>query len=130
MVEIPLDEQIVAQLCGRPVCVVTQDGRRYIGQLSRCHQGKLILNEQADSDSSGHAEHKEPRQSKKGKKSKSKTSKKKEAAAPATAMSQYGPYGGGGYPPPYPYQPQPYPFYGPRIELDFALIALLFLLLI
>ncbi|WP_195575707.1 hypothetical protein [Paenibacillus sp. 1001270B_150601_E10] len=128
MVEIPLNEQIISQFCGRPVCVITQDGTRYIGQLSRCSQGKLVLNEQshaAGTATGGHTDKVEERVPKKGKKSTKHKSKASTAPA-ATTNSEYGPYGG--YPPPYPYTP--YPFFGPRVELDLALITLLFLLFI
>lgn len=126
MVEIPLNEQIISQFCGRPVCVIMQDGTRYIGQLSRCSQGKLVLNEQSQAvGSGGHTDKVEERVPKKGKKS-TKHKSKPSAAPAATTNSEYGPYGC--YPPPYPYPP--YPFFGPRVELDLALITLLFLLFI
>ncbi|TVX87051.1 hypothetical protein [Paenibacillus agilis] len=45
MLPIQVEENEIKKFCGRPVCVVTKDGRRYMGRLSSCEEGKLILND-------------------------------------------------------------------------------------
>ncbi|WCR24751.1 hypothetical protein L3476_15175 [Paenibacillus thiaminolyticus] len=46
MIPIPLDEEVIRSHCGRTVCAVTHDGRQFIGRLSHCRDGKIILNEE------------------------------------------------------------------------------------
>jgi hypothetical protein len=91
---------------GKPVYIVMKDGTEHIGILSRMKNGQLFLNEQPALDI----------QSSRGKASKRKknaSTQIADAPLPVTA----------GYYPPYP----PH-FYGPRLVLDAAAIALLFLI--
>ncbi|MCG7410395.1 hypothetical protein MH117_23660 [Paenibacillus sp. ACRRX] len=124
MIPIPLDERTISQFCGRSVGVVTKDGREYIGRLSHCENGKLILN--ADSSPahlSGETKETAPSK-KKGKKSKAKTSPD---TSPTAVAANYiaDPYAAARYS--YPYRPFNY---GPRVDLDLALVSLLFLLVL
>lgn len=45
----PLHEDHIKRYCGMPVCVVTHDGQRHVGVLSRCHEGRVTLNERPNS---------------------------------------------------------------------------------
>lgn len=114
----PLHEDVVQQLCGYPVCVVMRDGSRHVGILSSCNGGRLWLN--------GDHTHNGPEvtltkvQPKDMKKKKDKKLNKEANHKSEQAITQA-----------YPYDPnyQPYNPWGGAFFLDFALIALLFLLI-
>ncbi|MBD2867848.1 hypothetical protein [Paenibacillus arenilitoris] len=119
MERVPLREDIVHQLCGLPVCVVMNDGTRHVGILSSCEGGRLVLNAHLGGEEAKLAKV-QPQDKKKKKGGKG---KKEEHASEGQAQAQtqaypYDPYGYGGY----------YPW-GGALALDFALIALLFLLI-
>lgn len=118
MIPVPLDETFIRQLCGRPVCVVMQNGDQYIGRLTSCERGKIILN--GDFAASSHAPSisaEPPRNNKrKGKKSNSKLHTAE--ASNQVHTSAFGPYRAGPF------------FQGSRIALDLALVSLFFLLFI
>ncbi|MNG19101.1 hypothetical protein D3C84_1032250 [compost metagenome] len=116
----PLHEEYIARFCGLPVCIVTHDGRRHVGVLTHCRNGRVMLNghatgqayiDQHTSDATG-----------KNKKTKTKTKKKdieqpvQEEQTKAQTQSYYGGY--------YGYNP-----WGAAFAIDLALIAFLFLLL-
>lgn len=130
----PLTEEHLDRFRGQLVCVVMQDGTRHVGILSRCRGGRIVLNEEAGDygDVAGHqAEDGEKRRSRR--QGGRKRGRKANAAQPETARAaafgsggwtgppEYGPWSGG-------YRP-PYGLFGPRLLLDLALIALVFLIL-
>lgn len=123
MVPVPLDERTIQHYCGRTVYVETQDGRRYIGRLSSCQGGKLVLNADAPSVSKQQSltPAKKRKKAKKQNKPSTAASAKKALKARTNAIFPYGPY--------YPYPYAPYN-YGPRVDLDLGLVTLLLLLFI
>ena len=120
----PLHEERISQFCGQVVCAVMKDGTRYVGVLSSCKGGRLMLNDQP----SGHHHHSHDAGISAAKPDKKKNSKSKKAAKetePTAETQAFGPYGYGyGYG----YGPGYYPF-GPPIGLELGLLAFLFLLL-
>lgn len=112
----PLQEEVVQQFCGMPVCAIMQDGSRHVGILSYCRNGRLMLN---DEDKGPEAEmlKAEPKlkKNKAGKKGKGKSEKQ-----PVVQTQAY-PYD--------PYYYNPYLPYGGALALDLALVAFLFLLI-
>ncbi|MFS0723519.1 hypothetical protein [Paenibacillus sp. 1P07SE] len=124
----PLHEERINQFCGQVVCAVMKDGSRYVGVLSSCKGGRLMLNDHP-SDSSGHpghAHHSYGADISAAKPEKKKNAKnRKKAAENTTAQTQafypYGPYPG--------YGPRPYYPFGPPLALELGLLAFLFLLL-
>ncbi|WP_028546817.1 hypothetical protein [Paenibacillus taiwanensis] len=128
MIPIPLDEKTISQFCGRSVGVVTKDGREYVGRLSRCENGKLILN--ADSSPAHLAGETKDATPKKKKAKKSKANTAPDAGptpTPITAAASYTAHPSATARYSYPYQPL---HYGPRVDLDLALVSLLFLLVL
>ncbi|MFF2094224.1 hypothetical protein [Paenibacillus sp. NPDC058174] len=114
----PLQEEVIANFCGLPVCVIMRDGTRHIGVLSHCRNGRLTLNEQeGEAEAAAEVNQAKPGKQKKGKGKSSKAP----AAKKETVQAQAYPYD------PYAYNPY-FPF-GGRIALDLALVAFLFLLL-
>ncbi|WP_127533367.1 hypothetical protein [Paenibacillus kobensis] len=113
----PLNEEYISRFCGLPVCIVTHDGRRHVGILTHCRNGRVMLNGQ----SSGQA-YIDQHTSDSASKNKKTKSKKKEKEQPlqdelpkAQTQSYYDGYG---------YNP-----WGAAFAVDLALIAFLFLLL-
>lgn len=98
----PIQAEYCKPLIGQPVCIVLHDGTEHIGLVSRLEGGKIILNDTPGIDIST---------SKRAKKKPVKKARKNAAAVSAW-----------GYP--------AFPFFGPRLALDLASIALLFLLFI
>jgi len=128
----PLTEENLNQFCGQPVCVVMKDGTRHVGILSRCRGGRLVLNDDAPEaygSAAGQHEAEGKRRSRRraGSRKNGGTSAGK---AQASAFGSFGWYGPPGYDGPFSggYRP-PYGFFGPRILLDLALIALVLLIL-
>ena len=128
----PLTEENLDQFRGQLVCVVMRDGTRHVGILGHCRGGRLVLNEDAGD---GHGEVAGQPSEAKGKRrgrerSGSRKGSRKQAGEAARAAGfagewggypEYGPWGGGCVP--------PYALFGPRLALDLALIALVFLIL-
>ncbi len=124
----PIQEDVVSRYCGMPVCVILQDGSRYVGILSSCKDGKLCLN--GDPEPGIDEAQLNKAKSAVSKKQKGGKNKKEaiHASQPAKAQTQaypYDPYGYGGYS----YGYNPYNPWGGAFALDLALIAFLFLLL-
>lgn len=71
----PITEQNIKPYCGNLVCIVTNEGRRFIGTLSRIDSGQLILNE--DPEEARIAEQQKALKSRKNKKAKAKANAKK-----------------------------------------------------
>lgn len=105
----PLTEDAINPYCGYYVCAVMKDGRQYIGRITGCRNGKLILNGDPSVLTNSHSNTPKKGGKQKGKKGANKESAKLNAFAPY-------PYGGFGY--------------GAGIALDLALLALLFLVFI
>ncbi|WP_219838755.1 hypothetical protein [Paenibacillus sp. R14(2021)] len=131
----PLHEDTIKRYCGMAVCVVTTEGQRHVGILSRCHGGRLMLNERPNAhaqqatigDQLGKVTNLKSKKQKKGKSAAD--SKSKDSAAQTQAYYPYDPYYGdpyGGYGYGYGYG---YPYYGEALAFDLASIAFLFLLL-
>ena len=80
----PITEQNIKPYCGNLVCIVTNEGRRFIGTLSRIDSGgRLILNE--DPEEAQIAEQQKALKSRKNKRAKAKaTAKKAKAHAPGS----------------------------------------------
>ncbi|WP_020617789.1 hypothetical protein [Paenibacillus daejeonensis] len=124
----PLHEERISQFCGQVVCAVMKDGTRYVGVLSSCKGGRLMLNDHGSHGHTGHPHISSDAGISAAKPDKKKNSKSKKAAKEAepTAETQaFGPYGYGYN---YGYGPGYYPF-GPPIGLELGLLAFLFLLL-
>lgn len=127
----PLTEEHLGQFCGQLVCVVLQDGTRHVGVLSRCSKGRLLLNDEwPEQDgvlglSQAAAKGKGKRRLA-GKPAATSKRRGKPAAAPHApdVFTAAFPFAGG-----YPYAPYRPRFYGPRLWLDLALIALVLLIL-
>ncbi|BFH67058.1 MAG: hypothetical protein E6230_05600 [Paenibacillus dendritiformis] len=136
MIPIPLDEEIIRSHRGRIVCAVTHDGRRFIGRLSVCRDGKIILNEEEVHEEVLPIIEEECEPKKKPHKRRVKRVKRpckpvKRPCKPCsgktgrlTSLRSYG-----AFPASYP-SPHPGLSSRGRIELDLSLIALLFLVLI
>lgn len=118
----PLNEEVVNQFCGYPVCVVMNDGTRHVGILSSCGGGKVQLNAGAGGTEASVTQA-QPQVSKKKKGVKGKTEGAHKSSGQSAAQTQSYPYD------PYYYGPQPYYPWGGALALDLALIAFLFLLL-
>ena len=131
----PLTEENLDQFRGQLVCVVMQDGTRHVGILGRCRGGRLVLNEDAPEAFGNVAGQREEaagkRRSRRRAASRKGGGKSAGEAAQASAFASGGWYGpsraydgpfSGGYRPPYGY-------FGPRILLDLALVALVLLIL-
>ncbi|WP_042164503.1 hypothetical protein [Paenibacillus gorillae] len=114
----PLREEVIANFCGLPVCVIMRDGMRHVGVLSHCGNGRLTLNgQEGEVETAAEVNQTKPGKQKKGKGKSSKAA----AAKMETVQAQAYPYD------PYAYNPL-FPF-GGKIALDLALVAFLFLLL-
>ncbi|PZM67033.1 hypothetical protein [Paenibacillus dendritiformis] len=139
MIPIPLDEEVIRSHRGRIVCAVTHDGRRFIGRLSVCRDGKIILNEEEIPEEVHPIFEEECEPKKKPHKRPVKRVKRvkrpckpvKRPCKPCsgkkgrvTSLQEYG-----AFPAPYP-APHPGLHGRGRIELDLALVAFLFLLLV
>jgi len=124
----PLTEEHLDRFRGQLVCVVMQDGTRHVGILSRCRNGRLVLNDDAGGDGPDlHADAGGKRRSRRQSVSRKRSGKPAGAAQPDVAYAAG--FGSGGWAGP-PYGPYgPYGFFGPRLLLDLALIALVFLIL-
>ncbi|CAM4380761.1 hypothetical protein L1N85_23235 [Paenibacillus alkaliterrae] len=118
----PMQEDVVNQYCGLPVCVIMNDGSRHVGILSSCKSGKLLLNAEMGGGAEAMLNKVQPQVSKKKKGGKDKKGEKHKSGQ-AQAETQAYPYA------PYYYGPQPYYPWGGALALDIALIAFLFLLL-
>ncbi|MCR8846020.1 hypothetical protein NQ117_20275 [Paenibacillus sp. SC116] len=154
MLPIQVDENEIKKFCGRPVCVVTKDGRRYVGRLSSCDGGKLILNDNpfhAQSHSnipiltdtqtktkSDHTKKKNTNSSPKKKGTKGKTASESDFH-PNFDNQAFNPYEGNPYGEPYPNHfpgpapegfPPPYPYPSGRGAFGFELAAIAFLFLL
>ncbi|WP_374020572.1 hypothetical protein ABU162_13805 [Paenibacillus thiaminolyticus] len=136
MIPIPLDEEVIRSHCGRIVCAVTHDGRQFIGRLSLCRDGKIILNEEEVPEEVIPIFEEECEPKKKPHKRPVKRVKRpckpvKRPCKPCSGkrgkVTSLQPYGA--YPASYPGLHQGLYSSG-RIELDLTLIALLFLLLV
>ncbi|MCQ6559203.1 hypothetical protein [Paenibacillus mendelii] len=118
----PLHEEHINRFCGMPVCIVTKEGERHVGVISRSVGGRLYLNEGPEESGNAPASHEthgdtpylQGKESKKGRKSKKNEPVKKAEKAETKA---------------YPYAPYPYYPFGGAFAIDLALIAFLFLLL-
>jgi len=118
----PLHEEHIHRLRGMPVCIVTKDGERHVGIVSRCVGGRLYLNEGPEELGDGPVTHEthgdmpylQGKESKKGRKSKKNEPVKKAEKAETQA---------------YPYAPYRYSPFGGAFAIDLATIAFLFLLL-
>ncbi len=155
----PITETGVAPYGGQMVCAVMRDGTRYVGILSGCSKGKLMLNGYPSSSPgslySGSYSNKEKQQDKKVSSKKKKRNSKNKANPSAKLNSLvrpanrvlspfypydtgglgYGGYGYGGYGYGGPGYGSGYGRYGrygygAGLALDLALIAFLFLLII
>jgi hypothetical protein len=127
----PLHEDHISRFCGLPVCIVTHDGRRHVGVLSHCRNGRVTLNGPMGSPNAGqHAianQHNATAETKDTSKKQNKKNKKnnKQDALDAhdelpKVQTQSYEYGNDfGY-----YNP-----WGTAFAIDLALIAFLFLLL-
>ena len=131
----PLTEEHLDQFRGQLVCVVMKDGTRHVGILGRCRGGRLVLNEDAPEAFGNVAgqqdEPKGKRRSRRRAGGRRSGTKSRGEAARASAFGS-----GGWYGPPWPYDGPfsggyrpPYGYFGPRILLDLALIALVLLIL-
>ncbi|BFH12063.1 hypothetical protein WJ0W_000324 [Paenibacillus melissococcoides] len=136
MIPIPLDEEVIRSHCGRIVCAVTHDGRRFIGRLSLCRDGKIILNEEEVPEEvqpiiEEECEPKKKRRKRRVKRVKRPCKPVKRPCKPCSgkkgSVTSVQPYGA--FPASYP-APHPGVYSRGRIELDLSLIALLFLVLI
>ncbi|SYX81981.1 hypothetical protein [Paenibacillus alvei] len=118
MVPVPIDETFIRLLCGRPVCVVMQNGDQYVGRLTSCERGKLILNGDIVTTSHASAVSVEPSPVKKhrGKK------KNRQLQVADTSTQAYTSAFD-------PYRASPF-FPGGRLALDLGLVSLFFLLFI
>ncbi|MBD8499185.1 hypothetical protein [Paenibacillus arenosi] len=156
MLPIQVNENEIKKFCGRPICVVTNDGRHYIGRLSSCADGRLILNEnpyhvQSHSHIPILTDNQHPTKPEyKKKKNTNSTRKKKGTTGKTTSDSDFNPnfdyevghpYNGNPYGEPYSNSypgtvpdgfppPYPYPPYRGAFGFDLAAIAFLFLLLL
>lgn len=140
----PLNEETIKQFCGMPVCVVTNEGERHVGILSRCHGGRIMLNESqagmkhqtaghTTAGQQGKVTNTKVKKKKSGKPTKSavedKAHKSHKSQSKEAAQTQ-------AY---YPYDPFYYdnsyngdgfnPFFGDAIAFDLASLAFLFLLI-
>jgi len=121
----PLHEENISRFCGLPVCIVTHDGRRHVGVLTHCRNGRVMLNGHAtgqayiDQHTPDAAGKKTTKNKKKGKEQ---PVQEEQPKAQTQAYGYDGGYGYGGYD--YGYSP-----WGGAFAVDLALIAFLFLLL-
>lgn len=114
----PLQEDVVHQYCGLPVCVVMNDGTRHVGILSSCQGGRMLLNADAGGGAEAMLAKVQPKDSKKKKGGKAIKEDHKSGQPQAQTQAYfYDPYYG-------PYYP-----WGGALALDLALIAFLFLIL-
>lgn len=125
MVPVPFHETIIRRLCGRLVYVIMQDGRQYIGKLSSCSKGKIVLNGDLSSMPFTDTSTTSKRASKKKRKTKEKWNKRKLTRAKNTRDVQISTCGAfHSFKPFFPY------YYHKRVELNLALVISLFLLFI
>ncbi|MFX3632298.1 MAG: hypothetical protein ACE3L7_22270 [Candidatus Pristimantibacillus sp.] len=111
----PLNEEVIQQFCGMPVCAIMQDGSRHVGILSYCRNGRIMLNDEGKGPEAEMLKTEtKPKKNKAGKKGKGKLEKE-----PAVQTQAY-PYD------PYYYNPN-LPF-GGALALDLAPVAYLFLI--
>lgn len=118
----PLQEDVIHQYCGFPVCVVMNDGTRHVGILSSCQGGRVLLNADAGGGAEAMLAKAQPKDSKKKKGGKG-NKEDNHKSGQSQAQTQAYPYD------PYYYGPQPYYPWGGALALDLALIAFLFLIL-
>lgn len=118
MVPVPIDETFIRLLCGRPVCVVMQNGDQYIGRLTSCEGGKVILN--GDIATTSHAStvsvEPSPVRKRRGKKKNRQLQVADTSSQAYTSAFE-------------PYRASPF-FPGGRLALDLGLVSLFFLLFI
>lgn len=136
MIPIPLDEEVIRSHCGRIVCAVTHDGRQFIGRLSLCRDGKIILNKEEVPDAvqpiiEEECEPKKKPHKRRGKRVKRPCKPVKRPCKPCNGkkgrVTSHQSFGA--FPAPYP-TPHPGLHGHGRVELDLTLVALLLLLLI
>ncbi|MBO7746932.1 hypothetical protein I8J29_22270 [Paenibacillus sp. MWE-103] len=132
----PLHEENIKRFCGMPVCVVTNEGQRHYGILSRCHEGRIVLNERpATADGQGGLGGQATSGVHKGKVTNQKSKKQKKGKAAAAAESKT--TGAAQTQAYYPYDPYGYygdwyggfGFGGDVLAFDLAALAFLFLLI-
>jgi len=123
----PLHEDHISRFCGLPVCIVTHDGRRHVGVLSHCRNGRVTLNGPIGSPNAGqHAvlnQHNSvadnTEQPKKTNKKNKKQNVQEEQSKAQTKAYDYG----------YGYNYGYYNPWGAAFAIELATIAFLFLLL-
>lgn len=118
MVPVPIDETFIRLLCGRPVCVVMQNGDQYIGRLTSCEGGKVILNGDIVTTSYASAASVEPSPVKKRRGKKKNRSLQVADTSHQVYTSAFDPY-----------RASPF-FPGGRLALGLGLVSLFFLLFI
>jgi hypothetical protein len=119
----PLTEEHLDRFRGQLVCVVMKDGTRHVGVLSRCRGGRLVLNEEAGSGEDGADQQVEASGKRR---SRRRSGSRKRSGKPAEAYAAG--FGRGEWAGP-PFYGPPHGFFGPRLLLDLALIALVLLIL-
>ncbi|SEO90325.1 hypothetical protein [Paenibacillus sp. OV219] len=133
----PLHEDTIKQYCGMPVCVVTNEGERHVGILSRCHGGRIMLNETEASMQQkttgttvgqlGKVTNTKVKKKKGGKPSKPAVEGKSQTKEAAQTQAYY-PYDSNYYGDPY-YGYGNNSFFGEALAFDLASLAFLFLLI-
>lgn len=132
----PLTEEHLDRFRGQLVCVVMKDGTRHVGVLSRCRGGRLVLNEDAGGGEEGGGRQAEASAKRRSRRRSGSRKGGGRTAGPEHPDAAYAagfgsggwagpPDFGGEFRPPY----GPYGFFGPRLLLDLALIALVLLIL-
>jgi len=115
----PLSEDNILQHRGKMVLACLHDGRTYVGRLTHCRNGEIILN--GEENTALHAANLKP-----AKKRPHPSKKPKNAAPKAQVRALYPPYGYG-YPP-YGYGYYGYGYGAGAVALSLGLLALLFLI--
>lgn len=113
----PLSEENIMKHRGRMVLACMHDGRTYVGRLTHCRNGEIILN--GEENTALHAANLKPAQ-----KRPHSSKKQKNAAPKAQVRALFPPYG-------YGYPPYGYGYYGfgaGAVALSLGLLALLFLI--
>jgi len=118
VVPVPIEETFIRLLCGRPVCVVMQNGDQYIGRLTSCEGGKVILNGDIVTTSHASAASVEPSPDKKRRGKKKNRSLQVADTSNQVYTSAFDPY-----------RASPF-FPGGHLALDLGLVSLFFLLFI
>ncbi|WP_010271492.1 hypothetical protein [Paenibacillus senegalensis] len=133
----PITEEACKPFWGRPVMVVMNDGTRHIGTLSGIVKNQLILNDESGNpySLSYPADHKTGKSSKRAKLNAKAGGKNKKTKSGEATVSAYSPgpvFEDGAYGPQrwQGYGYRPFPYFGERLALDLAAIALLFLIFI